>query len=112
MLMSKYWAICEVTVYKPFYSPLIPIAYLSQDLCEKLYFLKPNLCQIIIENKYNNEDLIIKQKYDFFVEPSSNQDKIENIFYDNHSISVPLNFYKKFITPKKDLLINVMTNFI
>lgn len=93
-------ALCKAVPYSSFNGSLMPVAYLSETLCNFLTFLKPNLCDVVIENK----------KYEFYVIPKAEIFEGRNIYYDDHIISLPENFYRKRIGYKEDNLIKIRTD--
>ncbi|MDD2678469.1 MAG: hypothetical protein PHG04_03875 [Candidatus Nanoarchaeia archaeon] len=87
MILGKHWALCEVTEHYSFIEAFSPFAYLSKELCDNLVFLKPYSCDLVVD----------KKKYEFNVLPlTDEQKKPENksIFYSTHEISIPSEFFE------------------
>ena len=105
MLISKFWAICEVNSYNSFSSSNMPIIYFPKELCDALVFLKPNLCNLVIKNKESNK----YEKYEFYVLQSENLDeKLKN--YEIYTVSIPVNIYHELIGFKENQFLSVRTD--
>ena len=105
MLISKYWAVCRAESYSPFIPSLKPVAYLSDDLFSSMLFLKPNLCDLVIRNEESKK----YEKYEFYVLPSCNETE-KDIFYDDHTVSIPLEIYHKLLGFDNPKLLSVRTD--
>lgn len=106
MLISKYWAVCEAKAYTSFNPSIKPVAYLSDELFEALIFLKPNLCDLIIKN----EESKLNEMYEFYVLPKIEESDKKDIFYNIHTVSIPVNIYHKLIGFKENQFLNVRTD--
>ena len=108
MLMNIKSALCEVKAYFYCIPSTVPVAFLSDELYNSFNFTKPNFCELVVKNN----ELKVKERYEFYVLPSAEEKGRNYSWYNDHTISIPSEIYHQILGFEENKILEVRTDIL